>query len=438
MNLKKMSALKAIITFPSGFAKDTLTEIDNIFSRLWLEKKQRPIIKMEKHTICISNVHIDSLFEILMRSSVVTDVRLVIQEAQVVSKSNLKTTCNKIPWGDYLDESLPIKIKVNSIASQLFHEGAIKEVIKTSTLASFCNEDSQIETLTNSLFFEILKDKLTVSVSLAGSELYKRNYKKSLTAAAPLREDIAHFCVKKSHNFLRQFLPTSKVSTLFVPFGGSGTFIFEFLINVFNLSNNFFGKKFIFESTSIFKEKTINFLNKKCLQESEKIECELKNIIYLDNAENISKVFSDNFEFFEQKIKEKSENIFNKIHSIKLQKEYENFLKLDVKKFVEQFSDNEVVFMPLNPPYGLRQNSKADSAQFYTKIIQKINELGAALKQNKSSLCAFILCPSEETWSLAMNKMHTQNKETFHFTQGGLHIRVVNVVYSNAAIPVSS
>ena len=439
MNLKKMSLLKGIITFSAGFAKEALQDIDSILTHLWLEKKQRPSINLQKNCICIANVHIDSLFEILFRSSVITDVRLVIHESQVKSKSNLKSVCDKIIWDDYIDTSLPIKLKVDSIASELFHEGAMKEVITQSpTLRALSEQvvEKLPDLAANNLFFELLKNKLTVSISLAGSELYKRGYKKVLTAAAPLREDIAHLCLKKSLQFLTQIEPDKKISTLFVPFGGTGTFVFEYIILSLKLANNFFGKNFVFESTQIYKEKTVEFLKKKSSQESEKLGLDLKQIIYSDIAENVSKTFVENYSFFIQKIHEKNETIFQKLQAVELKNDMSpsgltagNFLKLDVKDFAHSLHENEVVFMPLNPPYGLRQQSKVDSEQFYTKIIQKMNDLGASLKLNKVTLCAFILCPSEETWSLAMNKLHTKNKETFHFTQGGVHIRAVSVVY---------
>lgn len=414
-----MSSLKAIITFPAGFAKEALNEIDSILAHLWLKKNKKPLANIEKNSILITNIHIDSIFEIIFRCPGITDIKLVISQSHVKNKSNLKTLCDSIPWSDFVDENFPIKIKVNSVASSLFHEGAIKEVVLSSKLSALIERSKLPPTsgatdshLCNHLFFGLYKNNLTICVSLAGQEIYKRNYKKVMSASAPLREDIAHFCLKKC-------LQNKKVSTLYVPFGGTGTFIFEYLILLLKLPNNFFGRKFIFESTSIFKEKTIQFIKKKSIHELEQSKIDLNKIIYSDNAANVQEKFNENLYYFMDKVKDKV-----LLPSFLVDSRIENFLKLDVSS-LKSAVEGEVVFMPLNPPYGFRQQSKVDSVQFYSKIIQKIQELGGQLALNNVNLHGFILCPSEETWSVAMNKIHSKSKETFHFTQGGIHIRVV-------------
>ena len=438
MNLKKISLLKAIIPFPAGFAKEAFQEIESILQNLLLKKNHQPKLVLGKSTLCVENVHLDTIFEILLRSSLATDVRLVLGEGRVVSKSNLKALCDKIPWESYLNTSLPIKFKVDSIASELYHEGAMKEVVQSSVLSTFLKaspkafedieDDSLSKNLVNHLYFEILKNKLTISLSLAGCDLYKRNMKKNFAASAPLREDYAFVCLEKGEQFLKKNLPQSVVSTLFVPFGGTGTFVFEYIRALFLFSNNFFNRKFSFEETSIYKEKTINFLNKKMLSLSEEKTIQLRKIIYSDIFSKTEEIFKENFQSLLQKIKFKSEKITTVLETVSLTSDVSDFFKMDARNFSKQFIEGETVLMPLNPPYGLRLNSKADSLKVYQKIIVKLDEISESLRLRNVSLCYFLLCPSEETWSLAVGHWKNKKTDTFHFTQGGLHIRVLVVM----------
>ena len=440
MNLTKISILKGIVTFPAGFASEALTEIEMIIGSLYLPKKQSPFIKCEQNKIILSRVHLDTLFEILCRSSVITDIRVVVSQESVKSKSNLKTVCDSLTWDNYLNEKVPVRIKVDSVASEFYHESAMKEVIEAAFPLNFKIQKSNLnpkdnmnlETKTehdfcNQVYFELYKNILTISISLSGFELYKRQYKKNLSASAPLREDIAQLCIKKSLQFLKLKSSHKDISCLFVPFGGSGTFVFEYYNEVLELRNSFFRDKYNFEETSIYKEKTVLFLKKKSLSESEKSELNLKKIIYLELEKNVSELFQENYNFFLEKVKNKSELLYIKIEKVGCETKTGNFLEYELKS--EDIIENKVIFMPVNPPYGLRQHSKGNSLEFYKKVCLKINKLALEINKNKSILNGFILCPSEEIWALVVKQLKTEEKETFHFTQGGLHLRAVNFIY---------
>jgi len=75
----------------------------------------------------------------------------------------------------------------------------------------------------------------------------------------------------------------------------------------------------------------------------------------------------------------------------------------------------------LNPPYGIRLAKHADAVNLYEKIAKKINDI-SLLSDNH--LLGFILCPSEETWSVFCKFLPHAKSVTYHFTQGGLDIRV--------------
>ena len=234
-------------------------------------------------------------------------------------------------------------------------------------------------------------------------------------------------CLKKSIQFLNLKSSHKDISCLFVPFGGSGTFVFEYYNEVLELRNSFYRDSYNFEETSVYKEKTVLFLKRKSLLESEKNELNLKKIIYLELEKNVSELFHENYNFFLEKVKDKSESLFSKIEKVGCEINTENFLDCELRK--EDILENKVIFMPLNPPYGLRQHSKGNSLEFYKKVCLKINKLALDINKNKSILNGFILCPSEEIWAMVVKQLKTEVKETFHFTQGGLHLRAVNFIY---------
>ena len=82
------------------------------------------------------------------------------------------------------------------------------------------------------------------------------------------------------------------------------------------------------------------------------------------------------------------------------------------------------LFIPLNPPYGIRIGSNSDSNSLYKNIACKLNELSKITNKENANILGFILCPNEETWSVFCRNLLYKESETFHFTQGGIDIRV--------------
>ena len=104
------------------------------------------------------------------------------------------------------------KLKVDSVASKAFHETGLKEIL-SSILKDSVKEIVSGENTneTTCVFADLYKDKLTVSISLAGNSLYKRGYRGTLSASAPLREDYASCLLLKSMQFAK------KINAEFMP-----------------------------------------------------------------------------------------------------------------------------------------------------------------------------------------------------------------------------
>ncbi|WP_158999099.1 hypothetical protein [Pigmentibacter ruber] len=404
----------AKLFYPPGFGETAKNEINTILTNLWYPQNTKNTYELNPKYIELKDTHISVLMEIILRTKCLSDVHLVLMHEKCHSKDDFRKICSNIKWNYYLEKKLNIKIKVNSTASKAFHESSLKEIaceILTPLVNNiYSGEKSNEDTI---LSFELYKDKLTISISLVGEPLYKRGYKKDLKTLAPLREDLAACCIQKFFHFLKQKEITISQAKVYVPFAGSGTLGFETYFYFQNIFNHFFQREFIFSKLPFFKKENYNFLIKKSSEDfinSKNIE-----ILCIDNTESAVKNCQDNLENYLGLSKEYSKTEF----------------KFDVQKN-DFFQSNSLItlnnfdflFIPLNPPYGLRIQNKLSSAHFYQKIAQTLNQLSEKVKSQQKHIGGFILCPTEEAWSFFFKTLKFNIKETYHFTQGGLDIRV--------------
>lgn len=423
----------ALACFPAGLGAAAMEEIESILDHLWFEQKFNGRCTLLKNEIRIENIHFFALSELLMRSLCLSDLRLILFEGKSAGKEAFAAHCRAIRWEYYLDASMILKIKVDSVASKAFHEGGLKEILtnilKLKNIAVVSGENTAETTC---LYAGLYKDKLTVSLSLAGNPLYKRGYRGALGASAPLREDAAACAIRNAFHFSKKHKENLPINTLWVPFSGTGTFVFEYLHYQYQHSPCLLNREYALQKMPLFRKEAFAFLLKKARENSRLVsriapENRLNilcvdtsaraNAAFMENIENFKKTFDrDNFDFIKNAFVGNSkgkEPVFR-----------EDFLKLnlgDISDSPEKKWGN--VFLPLNPPYGIRLNDKADSRVFYSNVGKKVFELAIRLNNENHHLLGFILCPDEESWSAFGNRMRGAELETYHFTQGGMDIR---------------
>ena len=407
----------AKITFPAGFGETALNEVTTILKTPWFAQKCTGECTLLKNEIHIDNIHMSSLMELLIRGQCITDIRLIIFSGKASGKAAFEKKCRDIPWNFFLNNDMSLKIKVNSVASRAFHETGLKEIL-TSILKNHTQQIVSGENTreTTCIYADLYKDRLTVSISLAGDALYKRGYRVILSASAPLREDAASACIKKSLDFAKSINEKFSATHILIPFSGTGTFAFEYLQQYFNFSPALFAREYALQKMLLFRLDTFRFLLKKA-----KEHCKFTNekmIIYcIDNSESAQDVLTKNLTLFQNAFKENNHSLSDELFIQKT----DNFLETEVSNLI---STPENIFMPLNPPYGIRLGRNLDSIALYKKIASKINDIFQFIKKHNQHITGFILCPNEETWS-AFNKQLTHAKtQTYHFTQGGIDIRV--------------
>ncbi|KAB8027990.1 hypothetical protein [Fluviispira multicolorata] len=422
----------AIATFPAGFSLTALQEIEEILNNLWFKQKFNSKCTLLKNEILIENVHVFALTEILMRSLCLTDLRLILLEEKAVGKEAFTKQCQSISWDYYLNKSMSLKVKVDSVASKAFHESGLKEILSNILNDKCCEIVSGENTNeTTALYAHLYKDKLTVSISLAGNPLYKRGYRGTLSASAPLREDAAACTITKAFEFLKKHNPELKAQILMLPFSGTGTFAFEYLLSQFAHAPSLLNREYAIQKMPLFRKENFSFLLKKA-NEFSKINLlnSAENpfrILSIDNSKQANTAFLENIENFKNKLNTSLQDLFiNSFHKHNNSNENilcENFLKLNIDEILNNANFGNV-FLPLNPPYGIRLNDKGDSTVFYSNVGKKVSEIGAKLKNNNTHLFGFILCPNEDSWSAFCKCMRGAEIETYHFTQGGMDIRV--------------
>ncbi len=82
------------------------------------------------------------------------------------------------------------------------------------------------------------------------------------------------------------------------------------------------------------------------------------------------------------------------------------------------------VFLPLNPPYGLRLSKQTGGVSIYERLGLSLARLAKSL-----DICGYVICPDEESWSILLKKMSNVSShlkcQTRHFTHGGHDTRLV-------------
>lgn len=404
----KLQSIQAI--YPAGFSEVALEEIHAVLQSPWFTPQFLGQSRLQKNEIRIDNIHLFSITELLMRSQCLSDIRLIIFSGKTVGKIVFEKKCRQVPWEFFVKEKLSIKIKVDSIASRAFHESGLKKIV-SDILSEYgvvivsgdeANEDT-------SIYVNLYQDRLTMSISLAGSPLYKRGYRTTLSVSAPLREDIAACCLRQALQFAKKWDEQFFPDNLLIPFSGTGTFAFEYLQDVLHYAPVLFHRRYALEKMPLFRQENFIFLVKKAEASIKKTILNKISVWCIDSSESANVALQKNKEIFQ--------TLLGCQDTFHLTVDPTDLLKWDFQK---KIAANQQVFIPMNPPYGIRLNKQSDTIALYKNIATKINKIA---KHSKKTL-GFILCPTEETWSIFCKNIKTAHHETYHFTQGGLDVRV--------------
>jgi putative N6-adenine-specific DNA methylase len=219
------------------------------------------------------------------------------------------------------------------------------------------------------LYISLLDDRCTVSLDLAGEELYKRGHQRFVNDA-PLKETIAAAMLFEAFEILRLRATHSAQDdtksfpriTLIDPMAGSGTFSLEAAY----MANGIIPGKcrdFALKHQPAFKEASWNYLvnSEFGVQNSE-----LRTIITSDISERAVEIIRHNVEC----------SPLAKIEPAPIAPQQKDFFSYTPEKIAKLRSESQAVIV-LNPPYGKRLD--ADAPKLYARIGKKLSELAQGI-----------------------------------------------------------
>lgn len=399
----------SFLSFNPGVGKEVEAEISYILSNLYLKTKYTPVHKAHgSNELELSSVSLYSLVELLLRSQTLEDIKLKVAHDDVYFEKSFVKFLDKVNWEQFLPRNVSLHLRVDSVGSRLFHESMLKDMF-AEKLAKKIDAKivSKEEHALTTVYVDIKNNKCTLSLSLAGDSLYKRGFREIGGAVAPLREDLAQTCIRAARKFCKENASDFDPKTLWVPFGGTGTFVFEYFMYENGIAPCVLGRNYALQKLPFFNEKNFQFIVNKA--DSQVFQQNVP-FLYMDHSSELSEVFAKNLANFSRALKRaklegtaSQENVFS-----------------DKARFPA--GD---IFVPLNPPYGLRMNTKGETPALYARIAKTLLE-----HKKTNRVGGFVLCPSEEAWSAFVNTLGSDTKvQTFHVTQGGLDLRVCMFVF---------
>ncbi len=410
-----------LVVFPAGLSDIAHDEARFILDNLWFQNKFHSEITVLRNALRIDKIHMFAVVELLMRGQCFTDIRLIVSEGKAANMPAFEKQCEKVAWDFYLTQKMSLRVKVDVGASPALHEGAMKEMLvqglADKVAGIVAGEDAE-ETTT--LYIDAYKYHAIMSLSLAGASLYKRGYRSVLSKSAPLREDIAACTILKAMQFGAENNDDFVTDSLLVPFSGTGTFLIEYLIANYLFAPVLFDRTYALQAMPLFRGDNFKFLFKQARENCSIAQLVPANFYCVDNAEAANIALSENIESFKRAVVAQ-ELSCNGLGDSQIIHE-ENFLQADMEAVFANLPGN--IFIPLNPPYGIRLGKTNDTEKLYKQIGAQIKVLMQLAKKRKTHVSGFILCPSEESWSEFCKTLTGATIDTYHLTQGGLDIRV--------------
>ncbi len=372
-------------------------------------------VRTVRDGILVERIRYRSLLELVMRVSTAQDVFLGIAEAPAHNREGLSGLLRTVHWRFYFRDGDEALLRIESEASTLYHKGLIRELISRELAARGINvvrpSVGAADTATPlRLNVRILHNLCRIEISLAGYPLWHRGYRASFHTVAPLREDIAQSAIRLS-------LFDAEADAILVPFAGSGTLLFEYLIASHRIPPFVFGRGYAFERFPAETPPSVGWMRQRHLEElaSRISSAGHLAVRLIDRSEPAVESGRHNWERFGSLL------AAARLPAIPLDL---GFVCADVfsRPWREWLpAETEKVFLPLNPPYGLRL-ANVSTDRLYRRIGRACT--GFAESLGAQHLSGFILCPTESSWRAFLGSSSRLTSTTSHFSQGGLDIRL--------------
>lgn len=152
-----------------------------------------------------------------------TASRIVVRIAEFPARAfyELERKAKRVPWGEFAPPGAPVRFRVTSRKSKLYHlEGIAERLENCVNRTSLTREETEDDPESAEQLFvvRVIRDVVTISADSSGALLHRRGYRKA-GAKAPLRETLAAAVLMGAG--YREGMP------MVDPFSGSGTLPIE-------------------------------------------------------------------------------------------------------------------------------------------------------------------------------------------------------------------
>ncbi|TGK02908.1 hypothetical protein EHQ53_05420 [Leptospira langatensis] len=385
---------------PPGSAKETEALLKTIVSDPFLPRTHVPEFKVFPEKFILEKTNFRQALEVLARIPWIRDFRLNLGKFYLDGEFSFDGLLEQIKASKLLPENWGVRFHPQVRGRAEVSREDLQSLWEDSYSEPSSEKEKQTEL--NAL---MVGEDLVLSISLAGEPLFKRGNFSPLSKSAPMREDSAVFLL----SLLEKKSPDP--DAIFVPFAGSGTFVWESISLLNGLSFPHYDRSYLFQDLEEFPSPTWEFLKKRLSE----IRSDLSlRVWWNDLEEDVCSYLEERGSLYQKFIKSLGTNA-----KLMISGELGDFFSFSPKEVWNSMGSPKKIWMPLNPPYGLRIKN-GSNAGLYRRIAETLKEWWAL----PTDISGFILCPDEESWSV-FQKSIGNKLETVHITHGGIDLRVV-------------
>lgn len=391
----------------------------DLWPRLLQATGDRPQWTETQDALILHNVSFRQLYELGFRLQTIRDLYWQVADATVKSISELKKFLERIHWDWILpsEQRYQCQVEVRSYASRLYHESSLRQIIcehlQAQGFAASSQLDGQVTALR--LRFHWKDNRLFFLLALTDRPHYQRGLRRSFQVKAPLAE---HFAAALIHWYAAglQQRQMAIPSQIYVPFAGSGTLGWEYLVWYYRLPPSLLQENWISEHWPCAPQATISYL---------------RQHLQLDAERRASADLRLRFcEKNKQQVDELQQNLKTYGSAMQSSARWQAVWQAsDIGVFAGDFFADELatwlqqrsLAVLVNPPYGLRLGDEANSSQLYARLGERLKSWAS----QGISLSGVILVANDACFHALQAKLANALGDVMSFNQGGKHVRAL-------------
>jgi 23S rRNA G2445 N2-methylase RlmL len=375
-----------------GWKDVAMAEIQQLLGDPFHRYKFAPHVRVGARDLTVVDCDWRQGLELMLRATTVHDVYWVLLDEPCANWPTLHRLLRQLPWRELIPDAAGMAIQAKCTHGFMDSSAALREALLAAAGGIEQEDGMRVRV-------RLQGSRVRVELSLAGEPLYKRGYKASAFASAPLPEHHAAACVRWA---LAAWPSNVPVEQLWVPFAGSGTLGFEAWLALAGVGLGAFGRAVAAAQWPLTPEATLTYLRRKLQDRWE--QRALPSTIFIDTqpeaCEAIRATANALGEAETSQIRQG--DVFTLPHADR--------------------PDTATALLLLNPPYGERLASGKDITGLYRRAGAWVRDLEAGHSKGLGGVC---WCPDESSWRAFQQALRGFVCETRHVTHGGNDVRVI-------------